>query len=188
MGRHILLTGSRTTDDPGGGEGRSYSGYVDLSDRLQASAFLTGITPQVAPGLVMGDYLVICSDYTGQATNDPYTGGGVAPVTALENATMSPLFYQAYGALTASQFTLTATMGDGAAVVLSAPEDLSGSDGGWAILAVTPQSASSWGTYIFRIIRIVTVPANPAVAYSGDVYELGVTVSDAQLLIWGQQL
>jgi hypothetical protein len=153
----------------------NYSGYVDVSDRLQANAFLSGISPQLAPGLAVGDYLVDCSDYTGTA-KDPYTGAGASPVLQLGNTTMAPLFFQVYAALKSGTPTVTATMSDSTVVALQAPEGLAGTEGGRAMVSVTPQSSASWGTYIFRLIRIVNVPANPAVAYSGDLYELGVTV------------
>ena len=182
LGRHILLTGGPRTQNAV----RSYSGTVPLSARLQAAAVLTGISPQLAPGLVVGDYLVVCSDYTG-TSHDPYTVAGAGPVAVLGNAAMAPLFYQTFAALRSSVLTVTATMVDAAAVALQAPVGLSGAVGGVAHLSVTPTSAASWGTYIFRILRIVNVPANPAVAYSADVYELGVTVNDARLLVWGQQ-
>ena len=182
--RHILLTGNRAAS---GSASRAYSGHIDLSRRLQTAAVLTGFSPQLAPGLTVGDYLVVCSDYTG-TSHDPYTGAGAAPVAVLGNAAMAPLFFQSYAALKSDVLTVTATMADAATVTLQAPVGLSGADGGRALLFVTPETSAGWGTYIFRIIRIVDVPANPAVAYSGDVYELGVTIDDAQLLAWGQQL
>lgn len=186
LGRHILLTGGPTTQDPDPPDGeRSYSGYIDLSDRLQENAFLTGISPELAPGLVIGDYLIRCSDYTGDGDYDPYTGVGGFPAPVLGNMPVAPLFFQTFAALKSDVLTITATAIDGAAVILHPPEGLSGSDGGRALLEVSPQSMASWGTYIFRIIRITNVPGIPAQAYSGDVYELGVTVNDAQLLAWG---
>lgn len=183
-GRHILLTRSRPADNGNGGAARAYSGFVALSDRLVENAFLAGISPQLAPGLVVGDYLVACSDYTGTA-NDPYPGAGAAPVALLGNMVLTPVFFQIYAALTAAVPAVTATRGDGATVTLHTPEGLSGSVGGQARVDVLPESAAGWGTSIFRIVRITSVPANPAQAYSGDIYELGVTVDDAQLLVWG---
>ena len=180
-GRHILLTGGRAGQN---GANRSYSGDIDLSGRLQAAAVLTGISPQLAPGLTVGDYLVVCSDYSG-TSHDPYTGASAAPVAVLGNAPVAPLFFQSYAALKSDVLTVTATMADAATVTLHAPVGLSGADGGQALLSVSPETNAAWGTFIFRIIRIVDVPANPAVAYSGDVYELGVTINDAQLLAWG---
>jgi hypothetical protein len=188
LGRHILLTGSRAAEGPGdpGSGNRAYSGYIDLSDRLQQNAFLTGISPELAPGLVLGDYLVRCSDYTGTA-NDPYTGVGDFPLPVLGNMPVSPLFFQTFAALKSDVLTITATATDHATIVLHTPEGVSGIDGGHAFLDISPQSPASWGTYVFRIIRITNVPANPAMAYSGDVYELGVTIDDAQLLEWGEE-
>ena len=180
-GRHILLTGSRSEPN---GANRSYSGHIGLSTRLQTAAVLTGISPQLAPGLTVGDYLVVCSDYTG-TTHDPYTGAGAGPVAVRGNAAMAPLFYQAFAALKSDVLAVTATMTDAATVTLHAPEGLSGADGGSAFVSVLPETTAGWGTYIFRIIRIVDVPTNPAVAYSGDIYELGVTINDARLLLWG---
>ena len=183
-GHHILLTRSKPGDNGPGGAARAYSGFVPLSNRLVENAFLGGISPQLAPGLVVGDYLVVCSDYTGTA-NDPYPGAGPAPVALLGNAPMTPLFFQIYAALTAANTTVTATRGGGGAVTFQPPVGLSGSVGGQARLDVLPESTAGWGTYIFRIVRITSGPANPAQAYSGDIYELGVTVDDAQLLVWG---
>ena len=182
LGRHILLTGSPAA--PGGTGNRSYSGFVDLSDRLVTGGSLAGISPQLAPGLVVGDYLVVCSDYTGTA-KDPYPGADTAPVALLGNAPVTPVFYQIYSSLRPGVTTVTATRGNGSAAAITAPVGLSGSDGGRAFVTVTPQTAAAFGTYIFRIVRITNVPANPAQAYSGDIYELGVTVDDAQLLAWG---
>lgn len=154
-----------------------YSTTFDISDRLIKDAFITGISPQLAPGLVVGDFLVACSDYTGHAGIDPYPGPSSFPVAILGNVTMSPSFYQSYGALTSARTQLTATRNsDGATIVIHTPEGQSGAEGGHALLTALPQNAGSWGLWIFRMYRITVVPANPAVAYSGDLYEMAVQV------------
>ncbi|MES2460592.1 MAG: hypothetical protein V4671_08400, partial [Armatimonadota bacterium] len=73
----------------------------------------------------------------------------------------------------------------GTKIKIRKPEGLSGTEGGKCLVEIDPESAGSYGTYIFRIIRITTVNANPAVAYLGDIYELGFTLDEAQTLTWG---
>ena len=52
-------------------------------------------------------------------------------------------------------------------------------------MEVSPKSSAAFGTYIWRIIRITDVPTNPAVAYSGDTYEMGFVLNQAQIEAWG---
>ncbi len=168
-------------------------GYVDVSDRMAPDAFLAGITPQLAPGLVIGDFLVIGCDYTG-TTRHPYPGysGSPAPLAdmLLGNMTMSPARFQNYTHWSqANPILITGTVNagprTGTKVKVRKPEGLLGVEGGRCLVEIDPESVSSYGTYIFRIIRITSVPVNQEQAYTGDVYELGFTLDEAKVLEWG---
>jgi hypothetical protein len=167
-------------------------GYVDLSARITQNAFLSGISPILAPGLVVGDFLIYGSDYTG-TSRDPYPGVvGGAPAPFLSQLAMSPLFFQTFASIRdANPIFVTGTVQSGAVprtgtkIKVHKPEGLLGAVGGKALVEISPESVSSYGTYIFRIVRITSVPTNPEQAYSGDIYELGFTINEAQVLAWG---
>jgi hypothetical protein len=194
LGRHILLTGSSAAADPAPNPPASlYSGYVDISDRQTANLPIA-VSPDLLPGLVVGDFLFIGSDYTGTLL-DPYPGATGTPADINNYVVFSPVGYNVFAPIYAANplFT-TGTVNypgtndrDGTTLKIYQPENLSGTDGGRCLIEVLPESTTAYGTYIIRIYRIVTVPEFSGGSYVTDLYELGFTVGDALLATWAAQ-